>query len=118
MKYVRLEFAIVNTVTAAFVGVTGSITFGEPAAGRGGRGGGISIDGFAELSQRVRMLIIQPPDLHFGRHQCSEHGIRPVHNGPPPPPAIPNCASTWSCRAGGKDSRRSTINFPRMEIFA
>src|SRR5215471_16642561 len=34
------------------VGITGSMTFGDPpAGGRGGRGGGISVDRFAELAQ-------------------------------------------------------------------
>jgi hypothetical protein len=47
------------------VGVTGSMTFGAPTAGRGrggaggaggGRGGGISVDRFAELAQAGRTI--------------------------------------------------------------
>ncbi len=45
------------------VGVTGSITFGAPAAGRGGRGGGISVDRFAELAQAARTLINATPAI-------------------------------------------------------
>lgn len=43
------------------VGMTGSMTFGEPAGGGGrgggGRGGGISVDRFAELQEAGRTLI-------------------------------------------------------------
>jgi hypothetical protein len=45
------------------VGVTGSIAFGEPAAGRAGRGGGISVDRFAELGQAARTLINTTPAI-------------------------------------------------------
>jgi hypothetical protein len=45
------------------VGVTGSISFGEPAAGRGARGGGISVDRFAELAQAGRTLINTTPAI-------------------------------------------------------
>jgi len=46
------------------VGVTGSMTFGESAAGgRGGRGGGISVDRFAELAQAGRALINTTPAI-------------------------------------------------------
>jgi hypothetical protein len=45
------------------VGVTGSIMFGPPAAGRGGRGGGISVDRFAELAQAARTLINTVPAI-------------------------------------------------------
>ncbi|MGA3241906.1 MAG: hypothetical protein ABSG03_37100 [Bryobacteraceae bacterium] len=46
------------------VGMTGSMTFGEPAGGgRGGRGGGISVDRFAELQQAGRTLIDTVPAI-------------------------------------------------------
>jgi hypothetical protein len=45
------------------VGVTGSIAFGETAGGRGGRGGGISVDRFAELAQAGRNLIDTTPAI-------------------------------------------------------
>jgi hypothetical protein len=45
------------------VGVTGSIVFGEQPAGRGGRGGGISVDRFAELAQAARNLINTVPAI-------------------------------------------------------
>ncbi len=54
------------------VGVTGSMTFGEPAAGAGrggrgagggGRGGGISVERFAELQQAARTLIDTVPAI-------------------------------------------------------
>jgi hypothetical protein len=46
------------------VGVTGSMTFGDPAVnGRGGRGGGISVDRFAELAQAGRTLINTTPAI-------------------------------------------------------
>ena len=45
------------------VGVTGSIMFGEPPSGRGGRGGGISVDRFAELAQAARTLINTAPAI-------------------------------------------------------
>ncbi len=53
------------------VGMTGSMTFGEPAAGGGGRagrggggrGGGISVDRFAELAQAGRALINTVPAI-------------------------------------------------------
>ena len=47
------------------VGMTGSITFGESAApgGRGGRGGGISVDRFAELQEAARALINTVPAI-------------------------------------------------------
>jgi hypothetical protein len=56
------------------VGMTGSMTFGEPgggggrggrggAAGGGGRGGGISVDRFAELQQAARTLINTVPAI-------------------------------------------------------
>ena len=55
------------------VGVTGSMTFGEPATGGrggrgganagGGRGGGISVDRFAELEQAGRSLIDTVPAI-------------------------------------------------------
>jgi hypothetical protein len=57
------------------VGVTGSMTFGEPAAGgrggrggapgagAGGRGGGISVERFAELAQAGRTLINTIPAI-------------------------------------------------------
>jgi hypothetical protein len=41
----------------------GSIAFGETAAGRGGRGGGISVDRFAELAQAGRNLINTTPAI-------------------------------------------------------
>jgi len=46
------------------VGTTGSIAFAEQAAGaRGGRGGGLSIDRFAELAQAGRTLINTTPAI-------------------------------------------------------
>jgi hypothetical protein len=53
------------------VGMTGSMTFGEPAEGGGrgtrggigGRGGGISVDRFAELAQAGRTLINRVPAI-------------------------------------------------------
>jgi hypothetical protein len=46
------------------VGMTGSMTFGEPAGGaRGGRGGGISVERFAELQQAGRTLIDTVPAI-------------------------------------------------------
>lgn len=46
------------------VGVTGSVTFGEAASGgRGGRGGGISVDRFAELHEAGRTLINTLPAI-------------------------------------------------------
>jgi hypothetical protein len=52
------------------VGMTGSLTFGEPAAGGGrggggggGRGGGISVDRFAELAVAGRTLINTVPAI-------------------------------------------------------
>jgi hypothetical protein len=45
------------------VGLTGSIAFGETPAGRGGRGGGISVDRFAELAQAARTLINTTPAI-------------------------------------------------------
>jgi hypothetical protein len=55
------------------VGMTGSMTFGEPAGGArggrggagggGGRGGGISVDRFAELQQAGRTLIDTVPAI-------------------------------------------------------
>jgi hypothetical protein len=50
------------------VGMTGSMTFGEPEGGggrggRGGRGGGISVDRFAELQQAGRTLINTTPAI-------------------------------------------------------
>jgi hypothetical protein len=45
------------------VGMTGSIAFAEQTAGRGGRGGGISVDRFAELSQAARTLINTSPAI-------------------------------------------------------
>jgi hypothetical protein len=50
-----LAFPFSGRTTNSFsVGVSGSITFGKPAGGRGGRGGGISVDRFAELAQAAR----------------------------------------------------------------
>jgi hypothetical protein len=56
------------------VGVTGSMTFGEPAAGGGGRGGrgggggggrggGISVERFAELAQAARTIVNTVPAI-------------------------------------------------------
>ena len=53
------------------VGMTGSMTFGDPyggrgrggAGGRGGRGGGISVDRFAELAQAGRSIINTVPAI-------------------------------------------------------
>ncbi len=47
------------------VGVTGSIVFGQPASegGRGGRGGGISVDRFAELQQAAQTLVNTVPAI-------------------------------------------------------
>ena len=50
------------------VGVTGSMTFGEPAeaagrGGRGGRGGGISVDRFAELGDAARTIVNTIPAI-------------------------------------------------------
>lgn len=54
-----------KTWNAFSVGMTGSMTFGEPpaGAGRGGRGGGISVDRFAELAQAGRTLIDTVPAI-------------------------------------------------------
>jgi len=52
-----------KTWNSLSVGVTGSIVFGETAAGRGGRGGGISVDRFAELAQAGRSLINTTPAI-------------------------------------------------------
>jgi hypothetical protein len=52
-----------KTWNAFSVGVSGSITFGEVAGGRGGRGGGISVDRFAELAQAARTLINTTPAI-------------------------------------------------------
>jgi hypothetical protein len=52
--------------TAFSVGMTGSMTFGEPPAGGrgpGGAGGGISVDRFAELAQAGRTLINTTPAI-------------------------------------------------------
>jgi len=51
-----------KTWNAFSVGMTGSIAFGEPAGGRG-RGGGISVDRFAELAQAGRSIINTVPAL-------------------------------------------------------
>jgi hypothetical protein len=49
---------------ALSVGVTGSITFGEQrVGGRGGRGGGLAVDRFAELAQAGRTLINTTPAI-------------------------------------------------------
>ena len=46
------------------VGMTGSMTFGEPAGGgRGGRGGGLSVDRFAELQEAARTVINTVPAI-------------------------------------------------------
>ena len=45
------------------VGMTGSIAFGDAPAGRGGRGGGISVDRFAELALAARNLINTTPAI-------------------------------------------------------
>jgi hypothetical protein len=54
-----------KTWSSFSVGVTGSMTFGEPAAGggRGGRGGGISVDRFAELQEAGHTLINTVPAI-------------------------------------------------------
>jgi hypothetical protein len=53
-----------KTWSSFSVGVTGSIAFSDaPAAGRGGRGGGISVDRFAELAQAARTLINTTPAI-------------------------------------------------------
>ena len=52
-----------KTWNAFSVGVNGSITFGEPAGGRGGRAGGISVDRFAGLAQAARTLINTTPAI-------------------------------------------------------
>jgi hypothetical protein len=44
------------------VGVTGSIAFGAPA-NRGGRGGGVSVDRFAQLQEAARTLINTVPAI-------------------------------------------------------
>jgi hypothetical protein len=50
--------------TSLSVGVTGSITFGDPpAGGRGGGRGGISVDRFAELQQAGRALVDTVPAI-------------------------------------------------------
>ncbi len=56
--------------SAFSVGMTGSMTFGEPAGGAGrggrgggGRGGGISVERFAELGQAGRTLINTVPAI-------------------------------------------------------
>ena len=50
---------------AISVGMTGSMTFGESAGGggRGGRGGGISVDRFAELQEAAHTLINTVPAI-------------------------------------------------------
>ena len=46
------------------VGLTGSIAFGQaPSGGRGGRGGGVSIDRFAQLQEAGRTLINTVPAI-------------------------------------------------------
>jgi hypothetical protein len=64
-----------KTWNAISVGMTGSMTFGEPAgggragrgggggAGGGGRGGGISVDRFAELAQAGRAIVNTVPAI-------------------------------------------------------
>ena len=53
-----------KTWNAFSVGMTGSIAFGEQATGgRGGRGGGISVDRFAELAVAGRTLINTTPAI-------------------------------------------------------
>jgi len=67
----KFEFPFSGRNWNAFsVGVTGSLTFGEPAAGSGragrgagGRGGGISVDRFAELQDAARTLINTEPAI-------------------------------------------------------
>jgi hypothetical protein len=49
---------------ALSVGVTGSIAFGAPAGGgRGGRGGGVSIERFAQLQEAARTLLNTAPAI-------------------------------------------------------
>jgi hypothetical protein len=59
-----------KTWTSLSVGMTGSITFGEPEAGggggrggRGGRGGGLSVDRFAELAEAAHSLVNTVPAI-------------------------------------------------------
>jgi len=45
------------------VGVTGSIAFGVPPGAGGGRGGGVSVDRFAQLQEAARTLVNTVPAI-------------------------------------------------------
>ena len=52
-----------KTWTSLSVGMTGSVTFGEPPTGGGGRGGGLSVDRFAELAEAAHTLVNTVPAI-------------------------------------------------------
>jgi len=76
-----------KTWTSLSVGMTGSITFGEPEAGgagrggrgAGGRGGGLSVERFAELAEAAHTLVNTVPAISVffkprmsGKRYCKE----------------------------------------------